>query len=267
MSNITYVTGLWDIKRSELDNDKYNWNRTFDNYINTLKNLLLTNLNFIVFGDINIENIVKEYPNAKFIYYDTSKFYTSFPYYKQVNYIRLNDEWFNQPNAEWLKSSPQAKLELFNPVVLSKMYFIKKACELNYYNSNRFYWIDAGITRTNNKSVFNTLESKLLKYNKFLFFNSTYLINTEIHGLQRKHMNKYCNTDFINYVSKAQFFGGPLLAIDNIINIYYDILNKTLNNCHLGTEESIFTIMTHIAPELYDLILMQTDSTSALICL
>ena len=54
MSNITYITGLWDIKRGEMDNDNYNWNRSFDTYLNFLDELLSTNLQFIVYGDSNV---------------------------------------------------------------------------------------------------------------------------------------------------------------------------------------------------------------------
>ena len=54
MSNITYVTGLWDIKRGGMDNDNYNWNRSFDTYLNFLDELLSTNLQFIVYGDSNV---------------------------------------------------------------------------------------------------------------------------------------------------------------------------------------------------------------------
>lgn len=64
MSNITYVTGLWDIKRGGMDNDNYNWNRSFDTYLNFLDELLSTNLQFIVYGDSNVKTICDKYPNV-----------------------------------------------------------------------------------------------------------------------------------------------------------------------------------------------------------
>ena len=69
MSNITYITGLWDIKRGGMDNDNYNWNRSFDTYLNFLDELLSTNLQFIIYGDSNLKPICDKYPKCKFILY------------------------------------------------------------------------------------------------------------------------------------------------------------------------------------------------------
>ena len=49
MSRTTLVTGLWDIKRSELTEG---WNRSFeDHYITKFKQLLEVPTNLIVFGE------------------------------------------------------------------------------------------------------------------------------------------------------------------------------------------------------------------------
>ena len=49
MNNTTLVTGLWDIKRSELNEG---WNRSFeDHYIRKFIDLLKLDCNLIIFGD------------------------------------------------------------------------------------------------------------------------------------------------------------------------------------------------------------------------
>ena len=46
MSNITLVTGIWDIGRGELTEG---WSRSFDHYLNKLEELLKTPDNMIIF--------------------------------------------------------------------------------------------------------------------------------------------------------------------------------------------------------------------------
>lgn len=49
--NITFVTGLWDIGRGNLDNtlSNYDWKRSLDKYKNELEVFLKTGLKTIVF--------------------------------------------------------------------------------------------------------------------------------------------------------------------------------------------------------------------------
>ena len=67
-SNTTLVTGLWDIKRSELTEG---WNRSFeDHYISKFTNLLKLKCNLIIFGDENLKEIVfkhREEENTLFL--------------------------------------------------------------------------------------------------------------------------------------------------------------------------------------------------------
>ena len=139
------------------------------------------------------------------------------------------------------------------------MYFLKQISISNPFNSERFYWVDAGIIRTHDQAIFTNLEHKLIKYDKFLFLKFKYELNNEIHGFQRFAINKYCNTNNVNYVARAQFFGGLLSNINYVINEYNNILEKTLNDGYMGTEESIFTIMTYTKPDLYNLVLIKEN--------
>jgi hypothetical protein len=257
MRDNTYITGLWDINRGDMDNDNYNWNRSFDTYLKYLDELLSTNLQFIVYGDSNLSKICEKYPKCKFILYTLCDIKNDLFFFDKLNNIRTNPIWYNQPNATWLKSSPQAKLEYFNPVVMSKLLLLNKSHKLNPFNSNKLYWIDAGIIRTHNKNLFNNLELILNPIEKFLFMTFNYTCNTEIHGFLRSGMNKYCNVDFVNMISRAQFFGGVMTNIDIITEYYLDILTDTLNEGYLGTEESIFTILTYKHKELFHTVEIQ----------
>ena len=51
-------------------------------------------------------------------------------------------------------------------------------------------------------------------------------------------------------VARAGFFGGKKNVISDINSIYYGLMNETLSNGLMGTEESLFTIMVYKYPNL-----------------
>jgi hypothetical protein len=54
----------------------------------------------------------------------------------------------------------------------------------------------------------------------------------------------------VNKVARGGIFGGPKSLIGRMNEIYYGLLNDTLSKGLMGTEESLFTIMTYKYPEL-----------------
>jgi len=86
---------------------------------------------------------------------------------------------------------------------------------------------------------------KLPKYiSKFSFVCFPYDTNSEIHGFEINKLNSYADAK-VNKVARGGFFGGPKESISKINSIYYGILVSTLNEGYMGTEESIFSIMTY----------------------
>ena len=115
MKKITIVTGLWDIGRKDLSSD---WARGYDHYLAKLNELLKTNINFIIFGDEDLKKFVyerREEKNTQFIVRDL-EWFTNNEFYEPIQNIRTNPSWINQ--VGWLRDSTQAKLELFNPLVM-----------------------------------------------------------------------------------------------------------------------------------------------------
>ena len=60
---------------------------------------------------------------------EVSEIIDGFPFYENIQEIRQNEQWFNQ--APWLKESTQATLELYNPIVMSKMFMLHDASIFN----------------------------------------------------------------------------------------------------------------------------------------
>ncbi len=115
MSNITLVTGLWNIGRGELSEG---WSRSFEGYLEKFKQLLQIDENLIIYGDEELREFVKTHrgqEKTQFILRDIDWFKNN-EYYESIQRIRNKSEWFNL--SGWLKDSTQAKLELYNPLVM-----------------------------------------------------------------------------------------------------------------------------------------------------
>ena len=247
----TIVTGLWDIGRDKLSEG---WSRGYSHYLSKLEELLKADFNLIIFGDENLEQFVKERrseENTQFIRRDLD-WIKNMPFYNRIQEIRTNPDWYNQ--VGWLVDSTQAKLELYNPLVMSKVFLLHDAKIFDKFDSDYLFWLDAGITNTVHYGYFThdkVLDKLPLFLDKFLFVSFPYPEGPEIHGFTRSKMNEIANTENVEYVCRAGFFGGPKELISEINQIYYSLLNNTLSEGYMGTEESIFTLMTYTNPSLF----------------
>ena len=244
MNKVTIVTGLWDIGRNNLSND---WARSMDHYLQKFDELLKIDENMIIFGDENLQSFVMERRNSsntQFILRSTDWFKNN-DYYDLIQKIRTDDTWLNQTG--WIKDSTQAKLEYYNPLVMSKMFLLNDARIMDKFDTEYLFWLDAGITNTVHPGYFThdkVLDKLHNHVDKFSFITFPYEGATEIHGFNLPELNKYANND-VKLVARGGFFGGPKNTIEEINGIYYGLLIDTLSNSLMGTEESIFSIITY----------------------
>jgi len=250
MKKITLVTGLWDIGRDTL---KEGWSRSFEHYLNKLNDLLDVDCNLIIFGDESLEKFVfekREPDNTQFIVRNSDWFKNN-EFYEKIQKIRTNPEWFNL--SGWLKDSTQSKLEMYNPLVMSKMFLLNDARLLDKFNSDNLYWIDAGLSNTVHMGYFtnDNLLEKIREIDKFFFICFPYNAVNEIHGFEYSKMNEYTNQK-IDKVARGGFFGGPKKTIELLNPLYYSLMDDTLNKGLMGTEESLFTILLYNNPTLID---------------
>lgn len=249
MNNITLVTGLWDIGRGDLQEG---WSRSFQYYLEKFQQLLKVDENMVIFGDKELEQFVfkhRSVENTQFVYRDLSWFKNN-EFYNRIQSIRTNPEWYSQ--VGWLSESTQAKLEMYNPLVMSKVFLLHDAKLLDKFNSEYMFWVDAGITNTIHPGYFthDKVLNKIPKLvNNFHFVCFPYETNSEIHGFK---YDVLCNIagNKVNKVARAGFFGGKKNVISEINSIYYGLMNDTLSKGFMGTEESLFTIMTYQYPNL-----------------
>ena len=246
---ITLVTGLWDIGRGELTEG---WSRGFDYYLSKFESLLQVENNMIVFGDQELRDFVFKHrseDNTQFIFRTLDWFKTN-DFYQDIQNIRTNPDWHNQ--VGWLSESTQAKLEMYNPLVMSKMFLLHDAKILDKFNSDLLFWIDAGLSNTVHPGYFThdkVLEKIPRLVKDFTFICFPYETQTEIHGFDFQHMKRLTN-DSPNIVARGGFFGGTKEAIAEMNGLYYHLKQQTLKSGFMGTEESLFTILLYQYPDL-----------------
>ena len=245
---ITLVTGLWNIKRDELSDG---WSRSFQHYLDKFEQLLKVDNPMIIFGDSELESFVferRKRENTLFVVRSQEWFKSEF--YDTIQSIRNNPEWYGL--AGWLPESTQARLDMYNPLVMSKVFLLNDARIMDPFNSEMMFWIDAGLTNTVHPGYFthDKVLEKLPKYiSKFSFVCFPYEANTEIHGFEFNKLNSIAGAK-VNKVARGGFFGGPKHTINDINGIYYNFLKNTLSEGYMGTEESIFSIMCYTHSDL-----------------
>lgn len=245
--NLTVVTGLWNIGRP---------GRDFNHYIECFNKFLEIPINMFIYIPEEYEYLVwkkrtKENTFVKIASLDYIKTLYN-PFWDKTQSIRNNPKWFNR--AGWLKDSPQASLEYYNPIVQSKMFLLNDATIWNPFNTEYFIWLDAGITNTVYDKFFteNRALDKLLPHlSSFLFLSYPYEAADEIHGFDYKKMNTYAGQP-VKYVCRGGLFGGKKEVINQANGTYYATLSQTLNDGCMGTEESIFSIMAYREPHIYE---------------
>jgi hypothetical protein len=258
MDKLTLVTGLWDIGRGNLTEG---WSRSFNHYLDKFSQLLQIDCNMIIFGDSELENFVRSRrseDNTQFVVRDLSWFKDN-EFYNKIQTIRTNPNWYNL--AGWLPESTQAKLEMYNPLVMSKMYLLHDAVILDKFNSDKLFWIDAGLTNTVNVGYF-THDKVLSKIenlsNNFLFVCFPYQAETEIHGFDINKMDSITG-ERVDKVCRGGFFGGSKSNIRKLNGVYYDLMNSTLSNGYMGTEESLFSILMYTQSSMIDYVEIESN--------
>lgn len=244
MSNITLVTGIWDIGRGELTEG---WSRSYQHYLDKFEQLLQVEENLIIFGDEELKDFVFKHrkpETTQFIVRPLSWF-TNSEFFPMIQKIRTNPDWYNL--AGWLKESTQSRLENYNPLVMSKVFLLHDAKIMDQFNSEYMFWIDGGLTNTVHPGYFthDKVLYKLSKYiSKFSFICFPYDAENEIHGFEYNKLNSITGAK-VKRVARGGFFGGPKHTIADINSLYYGLLKSTLEEGYMGTEESIFSIMCY----------------------
>lgn len=247
MNDINIVTGFWNIRH---DRDE-------SRYIDSLKHILSLSHNITIFIPKQYQTIVEEHRKEVSNKTDIiiveledikNKYFKN--YLDKVELIRTNPDWYN--SCHWLPKTPQSFSEWYNPIVMSKVFFLYDAYKRNKFNSDKYIWIDAGITQHISTEYVNNLSISGMAncMNSVLFPSIGYRGENEMHGFHYSGYKKYTNIT-PNWLCRATIFGSHKNYIEKFKEEYSYYLSDTLDNGYLGTEESIFSLLTYVNPEVY----------------
>ena len=247
--DLTIVTGLWNIGRP---------GRNFDVYIENFRKILEMDQAMFIHIPKEYEYLVWEKRSRHNTYVkitelsDIKDLYGSF--WDKTQEIRNDPNWYNITGENgWLKESPQAVLEWYNPIVMSKYSMLHNVTVWDPFESEYFIWLDAGITNSVYEKYFtdhDVLKNITPHLDPFLFLSYPYEARDEIHGFNFEAMNTFAQQK-VEYVCRGGLFGGKKDAIKEGNGMYWHLLNNTLAAGYMGTEESLFSIMSYLRPEFF----------------
>jgi hypothetical protein len=243
----TIVTAFFDINRSTKGDG-----RTIEEYKEWIIKTLQLNCNLFIITEEKFKHffILHRPTNyntiIKIIEFKDSYFYK---YYNDINRI-LNDN--NYKNKISYPNRVECVLPEYNILQYSKFHYLQMAINDNPFNSNYFFWLDAGGSRF-------FLDVDITKpypsENTIIFLknNDKFIIEN------RSDIYNYVIDD--NFIWKADnlliggLFGGSISIINKMFNLIENIfLNEMINKNNINNEQLALALIYNDNPQLFYLI-------------
>ncbi|CAE7938710.1 unnamed protein product, partial [Symbiodinium sp. KB8] len=145
-------------------------------------------------------------------------------------------------------------MELYNPLVMSKLLWTRDVARWNPFNTDSFLFIDGGHL-CNNPNSFSP--GKHWDYFRTRYFDKLFITffdytpDNEVHGFEAKAYQKFIGTKNLPVkVGRGGVFGGTRGYLEAAAAVYEVILEQTLKEGYMGTEENILAIMDYRFPDL-----------------
>lgn len=243
-TNITFVTGYFDINRHQWKTHGREQNLYFEN----AKRVLSVTHPMIVFIDEKYFNFIKEHRKQ----YDEKYTVLIKCNFEDLKYFSLKKDIFEIMNSNEYKSGladptvPEVWNPDYNIVIWSKLALIMRAINLNPFNSTHFGWIDFGLHNhclhdkfVNNVIVKNPIEDKIRLLCRSLPQKSDLNIN--------HFFKSHCN----------RFAGGFMTASIDNFKFFYEEQDKLIKEAILlnvvDCEQSLHAVIYLRFPERFNL--------------
>jgi len=245
-TEVTLVTCFFDIKRHEKGDG-----RTIDEYKDWIRRTLQLNCNLYIiteesFHDFFIENRPNHYNTSLKVLKLEDLYY--YKYYDRIKRIIESHEYKERiayPNRV------ECKLPEYNIIQYSKFHCLQMVIDENPFDSQYFFWIDAGISRffldidiSKPYPSYDAIE--LLKKNEDRFF------------IQNRHdLNRFKIDD--EFIWKADnlligtMFGGNRKIIEEISKLVEEQFINMMNHENTNNEQLALAMVWKERPELFHL--------------
>jgi len=147
--DVTVVTALYDLKRS-------NWKgfeRPFEQYKEWMKNILSYATPMVIYVDpedvefIEMMRVGKE-TLTQIIPMKVEDFYIERTYGKRIREVMKSEEFLKD---QTVPNHPQICVPEYNILMHEKIQFVKRAIEKNYFDTEHYMWLDAGVYHMNQR--------------------------------------------------------------------------------------------------------------------
>jgi hypothetical protein len=176
-------------------------------------------------------------------------------HYESIEIIRNSPWWV--PATPWLANVPQGYSDLYNPIVMHKLLWLRDLSVLNPFKTKYFVWLDSGgictprINPDYGMSI-PDFKTKVKHYlDRFFMAVTPYAMSHELHGCYREAMQKLTFDQPPCFITKGWTMGGQRKSLEKVSALYEYILNKTLDLGCLGTEETLLTMAYYRRPDLF----------------
>jgi hypothetical protein len=252
VGGVTLVTALVDLGRESLSGG---FERSYQDYLDRFVSVLAIDRPMVIYADAAAEGVVWRFRQRRHtvVHRLLVEDLKRMAGWSAVQRIRVDPAWRRQ--ADWLAASPQATLAAYNPLVMSKLPWLAQVAEQNPFGTPHVAWVDAALGRTVAAGwLRDALGSGAIlgRLRRFLFLCFPYESGHDIHGFPRAELTRLAGTSSVRWVARGGFFGGRVDYVRQARHMYDALLSDTLARGLMGTEESIFTIMAHLHPALFE---------------
>lgn len=246
MENITFVTALYNIQR-EHKGDGRKWN----DYLEWFKNTLKMPLKMVIYIPSELISYVEEHRPKEYATKVIVQELETIPYAKYADAIK---DILENPEYRAKMKNPdrvECRLPYYNIIQYSKFKWLEEVAAINSFETDYFFWIDAGISRF--------ISFKLDELKSYLRLPSKRLIIQNNHLLGRYPIND-------NYLWDSQcllcgtMFGGDKDIIYELSQLIEQILTHRIPEGWINNEQIMLAYIYHQQPELFALIYNNTPN-------
>lgn len=239
IENPVIVMALYDIGRDNWDS----YSLSYNTYLHWMENTLSIDANIVVFTENKfIEQIIayrKQYDPelAKTVIIERPL--EELECYK-LYYNSLNNLMKSKTFESKIQTIvPEAIKPLYNIIMFNKLFFLKEVKDKKYFNNDLLIWADAGGLRESINNYKGQIWPCINKINQLDNTKATFFSHNK-----NFHINdpEYHSLSQIRNIQGTCFFI-PSTIIDSIVEQFFKVVDDSIENKYIGSDEKILDIM------------------------
>lgn len=234
LNNTTIVTALYDLNRESWDG----FNRKFDTYKGWMAHMLSFDSPMVIYVDPSDVDFVSNNRRGKeditrIVPLPFTQLSTYKKYGERIREVMGSESFLlNQTVPE----HPQIKFPDYNILMHQKIQFVNDASIINYFNTDYFMWLDAGVYHMNNREdllgkkfpTINLSEEKMY----FLHIDEPKESDLDLERFYKGHNVRIIGTSWLGHKN----------AINKFTLEYENLIEESLSKNLMDQDQSFFTV-------------------------